>query len=415
MITVDFSHLAPRNRKYPKQLVAVANGAIFSVLAMSEAEKRKATNILYLHVQRQNRKCYIGITIMAAEDRWGSGVAYRNNRRFGSSIKKHGWDAFDSYVIAFAKNRDALNKAEVAAIAAAGGHKSKFTYNLSPGGDLVAENDKPIVGVHLPTGEIRSFKSGADAARQLKIRNSDMPMAVARGERTSVADWWFKFASDDKAYPPKSWGYALGREKIRAKQAKQIVAINYKTGEQRLFDTTSDAARALKVHQSAVSMVARGDALSAKGWWFKFQGDNRSLPEVHGGLARWVNKRDRKIYAVQLASGERIEFRNCKVADNTLGLYKGAAAMVASGERTSAAGWWFSYSKTEEPPKDYKGALVAKARSKPVVATQIATGSEQDYPNAKIAAAALGVSRAAISKAINGQLSVVKGYRFRLA
>jgi hypothetical protein len=393
----------------------VANGTIFSVLAISETEKRKAANILYMHVQRHSRKCYIGITIMAAEDRWGSGVAYRKNRRFGNSIEKHGWGAFDSYVIAFATNRDALNEAEVAAIAAAGGHKSKFTYNLSPGGDVVAENEKPIVGVYLPTGKTRSFESGVDAARQLKIRNSDMPMAVARGERTSVADWWFRFESDEKAHPPKSWGYALGKEKVRAKQAKRVVAINYKTGERRLFDTTSDAAKALRVHQSAVSMVARGEDLSAKGWWFKFEGDNRPLPEVHGGLARWVIKRDRKICAVHLASGERREFRNCKVADNELGIYKGAAAMVASGERASAAGWWFSYDKAAAPPKEYKEALVAKARSKPVIATQIATGNEHSYPNAKTASAALGMSRAAISKAIKGHLGAVKGYRFRFA
>jgi hypothetical protein len=67
------------------------------------------------------------------------------------------------------------------------------------------------------------------------------------------------------------------------------------------------------------------------------------------------------------------------------------------------------------PPKELKGALVAKARSKPVVAVDLATGGEQEYPNAKTAAAALDVSRAAISRVIKGQLKAVKGFGFRFA
>jgi hypothetical protein len=89
--------------------------------------------------------------------------------------------------------------------------------------------------------------------------------------------------------------------------------------------------------------------------------------------------------------------------------------MVAARERTSAAGWWFTYDPAESPPTAYKGALVALARSKPVIATDIAAGTEQTYPSAKAASEALGVSRAGISKAIKGELGAVKGYRFRFA
>jgi hypothetical protein len=142
MNPVDFSNLSELSNRHPKKKITVSNGAEFIILNISEAEKLKASNVLYLHLNRLNKKCYIGITIMQAGDRWSSGIAYRKNRRFGAAIKKYGWDAFDSFILAFADDRDALNKAEILAIAAAGGHKTKFTYNLSPGGDLVAENDK---------------------------------------------------------------------------------------------------------------------------------------------------------------------------------------------------------------------------------------------------------------------------------
>ena len=414
MAAIDFTHLSSENVDCPKQLVTVANGAVFVALDLAKETKSKASNIIYLHIHRESRKCYIGITVQAAGKRWFNGIAYRNNRRFGHALKKHGWDAFDSFVLAFGDDRDRLNQAEIVAIAAAGGHKSKFTYNLSSGGDMVAENDKPIFGTHLATGEKRRFKSGSDAARQLDMKNVDMPMAVARGERTSVAGWWFRFENDESATPPESWGENLRVDAVRRKQGKKVIAINYATGEQRIFSTTAEAGAVLGVEQSAVSMVARGEDFSAKGWWFRFDDDDRKMPSIHGQKAGRL-KRDKKVYAVHLKTEERREFRNCTVADSELGIYKGASASVASGERISATDWWFSYEKDATPPAEFKGALVAKARSKAVVAIDITTGREQHFDSAKAAASVLGMSRAAISCVISGKLKTAKGYMFQLA
>ena len=151
--------------------------------------------------------------------------------------------------------------------------------------------------------------------------------------------------------------------------------------------------------------------MSAKGWWIKFDGDERQMPPIFGSESTRL-KRDRKVYAINLVTKEKYEFRNCTVADNELGIYKGAAAMVASGERVSAANWWFTYVKDSEPPTLFKGALVAKARSKSVVAKNLITGEERTYSSAKLASEQLGMSRAAISKVISGSLDSVKGYKF---
>ncbi|HET7085940.1 MAG TPA: hypothetical protein VFI23_14280, partial [Rhizomicrobium sp.] len=402
-----------RNRKHPKRMVTVANGATFSVLELPEAQKRQARNILYLHVHRKSRKCYVGVTVMAAGDRWAVGAGYQKNRLFGYAIGKHGWHSFDSFVVAFAKTRAALHDAEIKAIVAAGGHRSEFTYNLSPGGDVVAENDKPLVGVQLQTREERRFKSGADAARQLNMKHADMPMAVARKERISVGEWWFRFEDDRTAEPPTSWGEALRTDAVRRKQGKRIVAINYSTGEERLFPTTAAAAKALGVEQSQVSTIANGGGRSAKRWWFKFEGDDRQLPGMYGQKAGRL-ARDKTVYVWHLKTEERREFRNCTVADTSLGLHKGAAASVASGQRTTAGDWWFSYKKTASPPKIFKGALVAKARSQPVMATHIASGIKRQFDSAKSAAQALGMSRASISHVITGKKKGAMGYKFRL-
>ena len=41
MTAIDFGHLSHRNRKYPKKIVALANGAKFSVLNLPKAEKNE--------------------------------------------------------------------------------------------------------------------------------------------------------------------------------------------------------------------------------------------------------------------------------------------------------------------------------------------------------------------------------------
>ncbi len=414
MTRIDFTYLSPQNANFKKKTVSVANGATFVVLDMTDGEKRKATNVIYLHIQRRTRKCYVGITVQEAGKRWFTGTTYQLNQPFGRALEKYGWDAFDSYILAFADNRDELNEAEVEAITSAGGHKTKHTYNLSPGGDTVAENDIPIVGIHLPTGETRNFKSGSAAARLLGFGSTDTPMAVVRGEFVAAKDWWFRLEDDTKSQPPKLWGEHLRFARLREINARPIVAIKFNSGEQRRFETGDDAANALGVGQSEVWAVTHGKAHSAGGWWFRFEDDDRPMPSLYGHKATRA-KRDKRVYAVNLKTGERREFRNCTVADNELGIYKGGAASVATGERVSACDWWFSFDQDAAPPTEFKFVLVAKARSKAVVATDLATGTEQTFESAKAAAEALGMSRALICLAIAGKRKSAKGYQFRFA
>jgi hypothetical protein len=411
---IDYTSISLRNAQYERECARVANGAAFVVLKLNKSEIECARGILYIHIHLDTGRCYVGITEQTAKNRWTNGVAYRNNRRFGSALKKYGWKSFSSYVLAFGDDRDSLNRAEINAIAFAGGHKSKHTFNLSPGGDAVSETDKAIVGVNLDTRQEQFFKSGAAAARELGFSNVDKAMAVARGERSSADGWWFRFADDFESKPPLVWGEKLRVQAVRRRQGKAIVAIHLNTRERRIFETTNSAAEVLGLEQSQVSAVANRKALSAKGWWFCFLGDSEIPPELFGSQATRA-KRDKQVWAVNLKSGERICFRNCTEASLSLGLFQSAAAGVVSGARASAGDWWFSYDADGDPPALIKGALVAAARSIAVVAHHLESGAMYRYDSAKLAAEQLGMSRAAISKCLSGKSSSTKGYRFTLA
>lgn len=158
--------------------------------------------------------------------------------------------------------------------------------------------------------------------------------------------------------------------------------------------------------------VLNGRSHSAGGWWFKYEDDDRVMPSAYGPAAA-RQKRDKKVYAVNLKTGERREFRNCTVADKDLAMHHGSAARVASGKRASTSDWWFTYDSKQNPPEYYKGDLVAIARSKAIIAERLVDGSLFRFKSAKDAAAELGISRAMISKIINGKSKVAKGYTFR--
>lgn len=408
----DFTNLSAKNNQHPKKTVKVANREEFVVLDLSDKSVLEACDILYIHINKNNRKCYVGITIMRAGKRWNRGHGYRFNRRFANAIKKWGWETFEHHILAFFDDRDGMNQAEIEAICASGGHKSKFTYNLSPGGDAVAENDKPLVGIFLETGQEKLFKSGVEAARHIGL-TSDAAVSVARKERETAAGWWFRFIDDEGATPPELWGDELRVERVQEARQRKLKATNYETGEERFYDSINSAADDFGVNQSTISEVVSGKSRSAKGWWFCYIEDIREMPKSFGAETT-REKRDRKVYALNLETRQQLEFRNATVASEELGLYSGAASGVLSGNRTSAAGWWFTYDLSEQPPTEYKGTLVAKYRSKAVIAEHIDSGQTLHFDSAKLASEALKIQRSSISNIINGKKQSAKGYTFRL-
>ena len=348
---------------------------------------------------------------MSAGKRWQCGHGYRLNKRFGKAIKKHGWDSFNSFILAYGERRDDLAKAEIRAIALAGGHNSKYTFNLTPGADIVAENNKPIIAHNLLTGRRCEFESGVKAAKKLGLSNPDMPMAVARGERLSVGEEWYFHFKDSECNPPGVFGEQARILAVQDVFSVPISAIHIKTLERRSFKSVSLASKALNIDQPFISRVLVGKCVSAHNWWFCRKGNEDEMPENFGADAI-REKLDKTVYAINHITKERREFRNCTVADEELKLHHGAASSVILGERLSAGDWWFSHDIGEEPPDVYGNKLLSQKRSEPVEAIFEATGEVYNFPSSKLAAEELGLHRSKISKAIK-ENTLYKGYKFR--
>ena len=47
---------------------------------------------VYIHVNKTNGKCYVGITTQKPYDRWGSNGCNYKGQVFYNAIRKYGWD-----------------------------------------------------------------------------------------------------------------------------------------------------------------------------------------------------------------------------------------------------------------------------------------------------------------------------------
>ena len=54
---------------------------------------------IYVHINKVNRKIYIGQTKQTLEQRSSNGNAYKNCRHFWNAIQKYGWENFEHIVL----------------------------------------------------------------------------------------------------------------------------------------------------------------------------------------------------------------------------------------------------------------------------------------------------------------------------
>lgn len=97
-------------------------------------EERNYT--VYMHVNKENGKTYIGITSLKPERRWRSdGSGYVGCEYFYRAIQKYGWDNFEHIILFENKTKDEAEFLEILFIKILLSNNRIYGYNISGGGN----------------------------------------------------------------------------------------------------------------------------------------------------------------------------------------------------------------------------------------------------------------------------------------
>lgn len=401
----DARHASLKNQKFTTKKIKVFSGAELLVLNLKDDELIKARKILYIHVNETNQKCYIGQTINTSKYRFENGRGYKSQKALSSAISEYGWSNFITYVICFADKKSTLDKIEKECITYIGGHKHHGNYNMSPGGDIVSDNGKPIVAVHLPTMKETSFTSGSAAARKLKI-HMDIPADVANklSKRDYHGDWYFYYKGNKPDYP-KVWGKNARVIKFRQSKGRPIVFINLKNkNEIKEYPSAIEASEKLGCSATDIYSVCAGRQKSVKGYFCFYKDEPKEIPSSFGYNSMRITK-SIPVWSLNLndKKAKLIKHLNQSEASKFTEVHQSSISSILLGKRKSDNGYWFTSRLETTPPKfgEWGKSSVAKYKEIAVVATCVKTGKKFNYESSLKASKKLSIKNSSISRAIN--------------
>lgn len=124
---------------------------------------------VYVHVNKENGRRYVGLTKNKPYKRWKRGEGYKLVRGdFYSDIQKYGWNSFEHLIIAEDLEYDDAIKLERELVRNWKTNDPEFGYNVSQGGRSGVRGSRngvsrPVVMVK-DGRDLRTFDSAAEAA-----------------------------------------------------------------------------------------------------------------------------------------------------------------------------------------------------------------------------------------------------------
>lgn len=183
---------------------------------------------VYVHKNKINGKCYVGITSKVPEKRWRNGLGYYG-QGFYSAIQKYGWDSFEHIVLEMNLTKEEAAKKEIEYINYYNSYANG--YNCSTGGEDTSFN-------HL-TEETRRKISIANKG---KLSGSKNPM---------YGKSMIERMGNEERY--KEWKKNASAVLKKAYEGSRMPVICLNTME--VFESQTSAAKAFGIPQQTLSRI----------------------------------------------------------------------------------------------------------------------------------------------------------------
>ena len=206
---------------------------------------------IYCHINKINRKRYVGQTCQQPKRRWNSGYGYKKNFYFYNAIQKYGWHNFQHIILETGLTYQQANERERYYIKKFDTTNSTKGYNIAEGGFSLAAY----------------YEKEENCKKQSKIRKEYFETHPEEKEKaiqllTKISRETAKQRSQKMAQNYKNGG---GLYEINQKRKKRVCCVQ--TG--RVFESLTQASRIYNVSISSLSAVINGKKETVKGYHWK--------------------------------------------------------------------------------------------------------------------------------------------------
>lgn len=222
---------------------------------------------VYEHVNKINKKRYIGITSQNPQQRWGcNGCNYKSSPRFYYAIQKYGWDNFEHNILFQNLTKEEACKKEQELIKFYQTISREFGYNLTSGGEIFIMNQET-----------------KDKISKAMIGNKNglgHPCSEEKKKKISESQKGRKFTEEHKYKLSLS---AKNRNTPCSEEKKKKLSENYPYKRKVyceeldiVFDSVQQCGKYLNISPSWISKICKGERKSAKGYHFKYFEENNN-------------------------------------------------------------------------------------------------------------------------------------------
>lgn len=224
-----------------------------------EQEKRY---FLYVHKNKSNGKCYVGITCQKSpKRRWHNGCNYKHSLYFYNSIEKYGWDNFEHIILLDDLSVEDANLLEKLYISILRSCDRQYGYNIAAGGDCTTQvfTAKPVCQYDYDGNLINRYVSATEAEMKIGLSNSVIT-ACCKGRYKTGGGYLWSYNGDIPNTDFKTSKSAVCQYDLDCRFIKR-------------FTSMSDAAKENAVNISNISACCNHKQKSAGGYIWSFEKD----------------------------------------------------------------------------------------------------------------------------------------------
>lgn len=214
---------------------------------------------VYVHLNKTNGKCYVGITCKEPYQRWGSnGIGYKTQRYIWRAIQKYGWDGFEHFIFARNLTEEEACNMEIILIKKLRSNIPKYGYNYESGGRCHSVESRRKIGDSEKGNKHHYYGKKRSAETRKKISDS------LSGEKHP----WFgkhqpestkRKISKSRSGIPKAPGAGL----------QQIPVICVETGVE--YKSMTEASKHTGAPRNTIGMVQNGKRQTSGGFHWKLK------------------------------------------------------------------------------------------------------------------------------------------------